>query len=174
MAEDAHEVSPAKGIAVDAAEEVLARGRALVDRGRRPRVRVEGQEVIVVGDVHEPRAVVDMHIAIHPRVCRKGNPQGRHLAAAVNAVLLFWILRKREIYQPPSGWPLLLLRAGIAAGVMGGMLHWLAGPLQQWLISDWVWQTSRLAAWVISGAVIYFSVLAVAGVRGRDFRGQKV
>ncbi len=96
------------------------------------------------------------------------------IAAAVNATLLFRILRKREIYQPPSGWPLLLLRAAIAAAVMGGMLYWLAGPLQQWLVSDWVWQTSHLAAWVITGAVTYFATLAVVGVRVRDFRGREV
>jgi len=96
------------------------------------------------------------------------------IAAAVNATLLFRILRKREIYQPPSGWLLLLLRAGIAAGVMGGALYWLAGPLQQWLVSDWVWQAGHLAAWVIAGAVTYFVVLAVVGVRVRDFRGREV
>ncbi|MEN8213394.1 MAG: murein biosynthesis integral membrane protein MurJ [Pseudomonadota bacterium] len=96
------------------------------------------------------------------------------IAATVNATLLFRILRKREIYQPPRGWLLLLLRAGIAAAVMGGMLLWLAGPLQQWLDAGWQWKVGHIALWVTAGAALYFATLAVVGIRVRDFRAQQV
>ena len=44
------------------------------------------------------------------------------LGSCLNASLLFWLLRKENLYQPQKGWFTFLLKLALALLVMGGTL----------------------------------------------------
>ncbi|MES9846266.1 MAG: murein biosynthesis integral membrane protein MurJ [Candidatus Sedimenticola sp. PURPLELP] len=92
------------------------------------------------------------------------------LSASLNALLLYRGLRGEGVYQPPKGWPGLLLKAGVASLVMGAVLFWLGGELQLWLELDSWSRVSRLLVAVFSGAAAYFAALFLMGIRGRHFK----
>lgn len=92
------------------------------------------------------------------------------LSATLNAFLLYRGLRAEGVYQPESGWPLLVFRGCAAVLVMGAVLYWGVGDLQSWIggpVSDRVW---RLLQWIVLGSISYFAVLALLGIRLRHFK----
>lgn len=97
---------------------------------------------------------------------------GTSLAATVNAVLLLRGLRRAGIYRAPPGWRRLLGRAIIASAVMAALLLGTAGALDTWTAAAAADRVGRLAFHVLTGAVAYFGVLLLLGVRRRDFQGQ--
>jgi putative peptidoglycan lipid II flippase len=90
------------------------------------------------------------------------------LSATLNAFLLFRGLRRQGVFQPTPGWPLLILRALFAAGMMGGVLAWGLGGLETWVAMETWDRVWRLTGWILVGGVIYFGSLWGAGVRVRD------
>ena len=91
------------------------------------------------------------------------------LGACVNAALLYRTLRRSGIFQPQPGWLQFVLQLSIALLAMGAVL-WLAmGTVESWLVGQ-AWQRAWRLAWVVmAGATTYFALLALAGVRPRDF-----
>ena len=92
------------------------------------------------------------------------------LSALLNATLLYRGLRRDGIYQPTAAWKKLLPQIALASLAMAGFLWWISG---NW--TDWAdWSATRRATWlglcVIGGAVVYFGVLALAGMRPRDLK----
>lgn len=91
------------------------------------------------------------------------------LAACLNAGLLYWQLRKKNMFQPQPGWLAFMVRLVIAVLVMAaGLLGML------WVMPDWAQGTMldrllRLALVVAVGVVAYFATLAALGFRVRDF-----
>jgi len=95
------------------------------------------------------------------------------LAAWVNAGLLFYLLKKKQVYRPNSGWRPLFLQLGCAASVLGGILLLGMPSLQVWL--EWsAWsRVSGLLVWVMAGAGSYFVALHLFGLRIRDLLQQR-
>ena len=94
------------------------------------------------------------------------------MAAYVNAYLLYRGLRRAEVYQPTSQWPLLWLRY-FAANLV--MVVILLGFLLSWgLWSDWsvMERILRLAVVCVAGFIAYLVALFAVGVRLRDFKAQ--
>ena len=92
------------------------------------------------------------------------------LSSNLNAFLLYRRLRLEDAYRPPRGWSGLLLRAGLAAGLMGALLAWGSGRLELWLhLGSWE-RVIRLGLWIGAGALAYFLLLLLLGVRLRHFR----
>lgn len=91
------------------------------------------------------------------------------LGACLNASILFYFLRRHNIYQPHSGWPWFLLRVSVAVSVMGLGLWQLMGTEQQWYQADVWWKIGHLSLLVIGGMLTYFAVLYLLGFRIRDF-----
>jgi putative peptidoglycan lipid II flippase len=90
------------------------------------------------------------------------------LGATVNAVWLFWGLRRAGLYQPEPGWGLFALRVIAASSVLGLGLYWAAHHI------DWIGlrvapfqRAGWMALCLASAAVVYFSVLLVTGLRWR-------
>ncbi|UVM38028.1 murein biosynthesis integral membrane protein MurJ [Pseudomonas sp. B21-017] len=89
--------------------------------------------------------------------------------ACINAGLLFYQLRKQQMYQPQPGWAKFGLKLLVAVAVMSavllGAMHfmpaWGQGPMLERLL--------RLGALVIAGVVAYFGMLLLMGFRLRDF-----
>jgi putative peptidoglycan lipid II flippase len=95
------------------------------------------------------------------------------LAAWVNAGLLFRVLKKRQVYQPQSGWPRLSLQIGCAATALGCVLVLGTPSLPVWLEGS-VWsRVTSLLVWVIAGAAVYFMVLHLCGLRIRTLLQQR-
>jgi putative peptidoglycan lipid II flippase len=91
------------------------------------------------------------------------------LAAWVNAGLLFWKLRRQDIYIPVAGWPAFLLKVAIALAAMVAVVLWLAAGPDFWLHARAWPRVGRLVIVVAGGAVSYFGALWLMGFRLADF-----
>jgi putative peptidoglycan lipid II flippase len=91
------------------------------------------------------------------------------LGACLNALLLYLMLRKQNIYAPQPGWLQFALKIAVSVLVMAAAL-WLAmGPPAQWLEAGWRWKTAMIAGLVLLGTAVYGLCLYVLGFRPRDF-----
>ncbi|MEQ9891584.1 murein biosynthesis integral membrane protein MurJ [Pectobacterium aroidearum] len=96
------------------------------------------------------------------------------LASCLNAGLLYWQLRKQDIFQPLPGWRGFLVRLFTAVIVMSlvllGMLWWMPA----WDDGNMTMRILRLLLVVVAGAGSYFATLALLGFRPRDFARRSV
>ncbi|MCV9880332.1 murein biosynthesis integral membrane protein MurJ [Brenneria izbisi] len=91
------------------------------------------------------------------------------LASCINAGLLFWQLRKQDIFHPQPGWTPFLLKLGVAVVVMALVLIGLLWWMPAWDIGSMTHRIARLMVMVVAGAGAYFVTLALLGFRPRDF-----
>ncbi|AFJ47512.1 murein biosynthesis integral membrane protein MurJ [Shimwellia blattae] len=91
------------------------------------------------------------------------------LAACLNASLLFWQLRKQDIFQPQPGWRGFLVRLVVAVVVMAAVLLGVMQVMPAWDMGSMPWRVLRLLGLVIAGVLAYFVTLAVLGFRVKDF-----
>lgn len=92
------------------------------------------------------------------------------LGATLNAGFLLAGLLRRGVYRPAPGWGGFALRVGLASGLLGAALAW-AGRAIDWLgLQAHAGQRALTLAGVLAGvALLYFTVLALAGLRPRQF-----
>lgn len=90
------------------------------------------------------------------------------LSAFLNAGLLYAGLRRQGIYQPGPGWMKFALRVSVAGLAMTGGLWFMKGDLSAWFAADAMARALWLAGLVSAGALGYFCVLILLGVRLRD------
>jgi putative peptidoglycan lipid II flippase len=91
------------------------------------------------------------------------------LAACINAGLLFYHLRKADIYQPQPGWILFLLKLLLALSVMAVTLYFSMGEAAAWLSFGLLQRLLYLSGLVALGALSYFASLWLLGFRPRDY-----
>ncbi|MBZ0106516.1 MAG: murein biosynthesis integral membrane protein MurJ [Sulfuricella denitrificans] len=91
------------------------------------------------------------------------------LGACINAGLLYYQLRRHQIFQPQPGWMIFLLKLGIALAVMGATLWYVMGPQAAWLSGGILSRAVHLTWVIIAGAGSYFATLALLGFRPRDY-----
>ncbi|TCL02300.1 murein biosynthesis integral membrane protein MurJ [Sodalis ligni] len=91
------------------------------------------------------------------------------LAACLNAGLLYWQLRKKNMFQPQPGWTSFLIRLVIAVLVMSAVLLGMLWVMPDWAQGNMLARLLRLALVVAVGAASYFAALAAMGFRVRDF-----
>lgn len=91
------------------------------------------------------------------------------LGACLNAGLLYYNLRRHEIYHPQPGWLSFLLKLMAALAVMAATLAYLSGSSEAWLHYAVHEKLVRLTILVLSGAGSYFAALWLLGFRPRDF-----
>ncbi|MBF8269709.1 MAG: rane protein [Gammaproteobacteria bacterium] len=90
------------------------------------------------------------------------------LSAYLNAGLLYYRLRQLQHYQPQTGWGGYCLKLGAALVVMTiVLLRYLPAPelWNEWGLLTRAWQ---LLFWVSAGAVVYWLVILIAGIRLRE------
>ncbi|QAX81764.1 murein biosynthesis integral membrane protein MurJ [Candidatus Pseudomonas adelgestsugas] len=90
-------------------------------------------------------------------------------SACINAGLLFYQLRKKQMYQPRPGWGMFAFKLLMAAGVMSVVLFGLMHFMSAWDKGHMLERCMRLGALVVTGAVVYFGVLLLQGFYLRDF-----
>jgi putative peptidoglycan lipid II flippase len=91
------------------------------------------------------------------------------LGACINAGLLYYHLRKADVYKPQAGWLLFMAKLLLALLAMAAALYFAAGPETVWLNYAFVSKFSHLAGLVVLGAAVYFISLWLMGIRIKDF-----
>ena len=92
------------------------------------------------------------------------------LAAYLNALLLLRGLRRSGAYRPQPGWGIFVLRVALATAAMTALLWLGAGSLDAWLALGAGARVSRLALWVVAGAVSYGAALLLLRLPLRPLR----
>jgi putative peptidoglycan lipid II flippase len=91
------------------------------------------------------------------------------LGACINAALLYYHLRKANIYQPQPGWLIFTLKLLVALSVMGAALYFAMGDTSAWLHFGLMKRLLYISGLVILGGVSYFATLFILGFRPRDY-----
>ena len=91
------------------------------------------------------------------------------LGACINAALLYYHLRKTNIYQPQSGWITFMFKLFIALSVMAVVLYFAMGDANAWLQFGLMKRLIYISGLVILGGVSYFATLLLLGFRPRDY-----
>ncbi len=91
------------------------------------------------------------------------------LAACLNAGLLYWQLRKQDIFQPQPGWRIFLIKLIVAVVVMSAALLGMMYVMPDWDVGGMAYRLVRLLAVVVVGVVAYFGVLGLLGFRVKEF-----
>ena len=91
------------------------------------------------------------------------------LGACLNAGLLYYKLRRHDIFRPQPGWIKFLAKVGVALVAMGAVLWWATGEDAAWLAASVWWRIGRLSMLVALGVATYFGSLWMLGFRLRDF-----
>ena len=94
------------------------------------------------------------------------------LSAYLNAYLLWRGLRRDRVYLPSPGWSRLGLQVGGAALGMVLLLLTLAPPLEAWLAATRLLRVGWLAGLIVAAALVYFTLLWLAGLRPAALRGR--
>jgi putative peptidoglycan lipid II flippase len=91
------------------------------------------------------------------------------ISAFINAGLLYYYLRKQQVFQLQSGWRKFIWQGIVACAVMVAWLVWITPENGQWLQFD-AWQRlSWLAGLVFSAIGVYALTLLGLGFRPRAF-----
>jgi len=94
-------------------------------------------------------------------------------SAFINAGLLFRVLRREGVLTLLPGWGWMLGRVALAGAAMAALLVWGAGDLSRWLPWGLWTRITELGLWVVAGAVCYFGVLLLLGIRPRELMGRR-
>lgn len=96
------------------------------------------------------------------------------LAACFNAGVLYWQLRKQDIFQPLAGWRGFLVKLFVALAVMVVVLFGVLHFMPPWQDGNMLMRMLRLMGVVIIGAGSYFVALYLLGFRPRDFMKRSI
>ena len=96
------------------------------------------------------------------------------LAAFVNAGLLFYGLRKEQVYVPLPGWIKFLMKIIFSSIIMGLILWFMPETSLVWLHASTLQRVSHLAFWLIIGMLVYITVMFTLGVRPHAFMLKQV
>lgn len=91
------------------------------------------------------------------------------LGACVNAGLLYFKLRQHRVFEPQPGWMKFAAQLAIGLLAMGAALWFAAGSTESWLTGSAWSRAGRLSIVVAVGAVTYFAVLWLVGLRPAQF-----
>jgi putative peptidoglycan lipid II flippase len=91
------------------------------------------------------------------------------IGACINAGLLFYQLRKQQMYEPQPGWAKFGFKLLIAVLVMSAVLLVGMHFMPAWDQGHMLERFLRLGALVVAGVVAYFGMLLLMGFRLRDF-----
>jgi putative peptidoglycan lipid II flippase len=111
-----------------------------------------------------------MNLVLVPWLGHAGLALSIGVAALINASLLLAGLLRSGIYRPQPGWGRFALQLLPANLALGGVLAW-AGQRFDWvaLQADWALRAGTVAAVLGGVALLYFALLAVLGLRPRQF-----
>ncbi|WP_277928941.1 murein biosynthesis integral membrane protein MurJ [Luteimonas aquatica] len=92
------------------------------------------------------------------------------LAGWLNAVQLWWYLRRADVYQRQAGWGRFLRQLAVAAVGLAAVVLALLAYWQGWTVWPWWERLWKLGVVVSAGAAVYGGLLWLQGLRPRDLR----
>ncbi len=92
------------------------------------------------------------------------------LAGWLNAIQLWWYLRRAAVYEVQPGWRRFLRQLAVAAIGMAAVVLGLLWLWPDWTTWPWWQRIWRLAVVVAAGAAAYAALLWLQGIRARDLR----
>ncbi len=95
------------------------------------------------------------------------------LAGYVNCGVLLYLLIRRGIYKPTSGWIRFMVQLLMANGLMSGYLFFVKNTVLFWLDKSLMMRLTILLAHVFVALMIYLLTLRLCGMKPDEFRGQK-
>lgn len=96
------------------------------------------------------------------------------VAAYLNATLLYFGLRKRQVYMPDRGWLRLTVAVLMGCVAMVFLLKYMTGDIASWLQADVILRIRNLSLTIASGALVFVIAGFVTGLRKHDLlRGAK-
>ena len=112
-----------------------------------------------------------MNVVFVPWLGHAGLALSIGLGALVNAGWLLVGLRRLGVYRPRPGWWLFMLRVLLACTALGASLAWAARSID-WigLQAQWGQRAGWMALVLVGVALLYFGVLAAAGLRPLHLR----
>ncbi len=112
-----------------------------------------------------------MNLLFVPLYAHAGLALSIGIGACGNAAILYFMLRRRGIYQPQSGWKVFFMKVCTALVLLAGVSMWIAARF------DWIAlqahplvRVGALALVMIVCGIVYFGALFAMGFRIRDFR----
>lgn len=115
-----------------------------------------------------------LNLILVPYLQHAGLALSISLAAIANAALLYYQLRKQDLYQPQAGWPRFLCQLIIAVTLMGAALYGVMQWMPAWEQGRMPERLLRLFALVSCGMLTYFATLGILGFRPRQFSRRSV
>jgi putative peptidoglycan lipid II flippase len=94
------------------------------------------------------------------------------LSACLQALLLFYLLRKEAVYIPVSGWFKFSLQIIVAVVAMALIIINFVAVPELWFAWGMLQRVGVLSVWITFGIVCYFSVLWVTGLRWQNMTAQ--
>ncbi|WP_226813534.1 murein biosynthesis integral membrane protein MurJ [Candidatus Profftia lariciata] len=91
------------------------------------------------------------------------------LSAYLNASLLYWQLRKQNMYIPQPGWKIFLIKVIISVIIMTIILISIIFFMPAWNSGNTLTRLLRLIFIILGGLFSYFISLSLLGVRIHDF-----
>ena len=110
-----------------------------------------------------------MNVAFIPQLQHAGLALAISLGACLNAGMLYYKLRRYEIFRPQRGWMTFLAKIAVALLALGGVLWLLSGENASWLSNGVAWRIGRLSIVVLAGVATYFGSLWLLGFRLHHF-----
>ncbi len=95
------------------------------------------------------------------------------LSACLQAILLFYLLRKEGVYIPVSGWFKFLLQIFAAVTAMAYLIFNFVAVPELWFVWGAMQRVGMLLLWITIGVVCYFSVLWLTGLRWQHMTAQR-
>ena len=96
------------------------------------------------------------------------------LGACINAGLLYYHLRKNDVYKPQAGWLLFMAKLAVAVTAMAAALHFAGGADALWLSYKVMTKLLYLLGLLVLGSSVYFAALYLMGIRVQDFMRRTV
>ena len=93
------------------------------------------------------------------------------VGSCINALLLFCILRRRQIYRPLKGWLKWLTAVIVASAVMGALLIFMQQGVD-WaqMQAQWIQRAILVLLYIAVAIVVYFAILFLFGFRLKDLK----
>jgi putative peptidoglycan lipid II flippase len=92
------------------------------------------------------------------------------IGAAINALLLWRGLAREGVLVHTPGWMPFVVRVMLSNAIMGALLCYLAGDTARWAVMPFVERAARAGGGIALGAVVYFAMLYLCGMRYRHLR----
>ncbi len=106
-----------------------------------------------------------LNLALVVPLAHAGLALATSLSAFLNAGLLWWVLRSREVYNADDGWPRLFVQVGVATLALVLSLWWIQGEPASWFEATVLERSARLTLCIGLGALCYVVALLIVGVR---------